>query len=170
MKILGLDVSSKTIGWSLFDKQKLINYGHLKPVGEGLDLLLWAHNAITLLIAQLKPNVVRIEDIALYMSGKSNAKTITLLCSINRVVGVACKLLCNDVEYMNVNTIRKIIGKKLDCIIAKEDLPQLIRDHLDPSFVNIVGSRGGIKKETYDRADAIAVVWAYLLESDRQIK
>jgi len=36
--ILGLDVSSSTIGWGLIKNNKLIDYGHIKPLKSDFNI------------------------------------------------------------------------------------------------------------------------------------
>ena len=163
--VLGFDVSSKTVGWGLVTKDNLIAYGHIRPLPskhEIIKRLSDLFDNIYNLSIKLHPNIVSIEDITLYMSGRSTAKTTTILSAFNRVVGVAAYKAIGDVRLYPVSTIRKIIKQSisLNHTIAKDEMPDIIIKYLEKDFSDVIKRGGGRAVQTYDEADGIAVAWA----------
>lgn len=176
MLILGLDISSATIGWSILKvdegKYHLKNYGHIKPVskkksGDIFSVRLnYAFDAITKLIEKEKPNIIVIEDYAKKFSkGKSSANTILILSSFNEVCGLAAYRASKIVPVrMPVTTLRKLVKKEFGCSI--DDKPDVLA-FCKKTFNNFLtpnNKAGNIKKECYDEADAIIVSLGYFLD------
>lgn len=173
--VLGLDCSSATIGWGLISISSdptLISYGHIKPLDskfpeiERLDDI---YDRICALCELLKPSSVSVEDIFLFMKGKSKARTITLLTAFNRIISLAAYKSVGKVSFYNVHEIRKIIKNayNISSEVGKEDMPNIIRQHLDSEFEDIKNKKGNQAKETCDEADGIAAAWCYLLCESR---
>ena len=169
--VLGFDISSVTIGWgllSLSDPPVLIAYGHIKPLDSKhteIKRLDDVYNRIRQLCDLLTPNMVSVEDIFLFMKGKSQARTITLLTAFNRVVSLAAYQKIGDIKFYTVHEIRKVIKNafNVSADIGKEDMPNFIRQHLESNFEDIINKRGNQAKETGDEADGIAAGWCYAL-------
>lgn len=170
--ILGLDVSSSTIGWGLIKVENneisLLSYGHIIPLKSKypeIERLADTYNKIMELCNNLKPDKVVIENILLFMKGLSTAKTITVLATFNRTCALAAYHYNKNVEFIPVVTIRKYIKKhcKLN-EIEKTDMPDIIRKHLSPQFEDIINRNNKVDKKTNDRADGIAVAWAEALK------
>ena len=167
--VLGLDCSSSTFGWGIISINDgtihLLAHGHFKPPGsENPELMrlneTW--NNINELCETFKPNCVCVEDIFLFMKGKSQARTITVLTAFNRIASLAAFRVTNNVNLYSVHQIRNIIKicNKIKNTIQKEDLPDLIRTHLSSRFSDILNKKNNIIKETFDEADGIAASWA----------
>lgn len=169
--VLGLDCSSATIGWGLItisNPPKLISHGHIKPLDSKhpeIERLDDVYNTICKLCDLLKPSIVSVEDIFLFMKGKSQARTITLLTAFNRVISLAAHQKVGKVKFYNVHEIRKIIKNayNIESDIGKEEMPNFIREHLETNFVDIKNKKNEQAKETCDEADGIAAAWCYLL-------
>ncbi|MFA5048443.1 MAG: crossover junction endodeoxyribonuclease RuvC [Patescibacteria group bacterium] len=169
--VLGLDCSSATIGWgliSLSDPPKLISHGYIKPLDSKyseIERLDDVYDRICMLCDTLKPSVVSVEDIFLFMKGKSKARTITLLTAFNRVISLAAYKKVGKVSFYTVHEIRKVIKNAFSIAvdIGKEDMPNFIRQHLEPNFTDIKNKKNEQAKETCDEADGIAAGWCYLL-------
>lgn len=171
VKILGLDCSSSTIGWGLVSADlKLLAYGYIKPLDSKHDLLKrldGVYEEIKAICDEFSPTYIAIEKILLFMKGKSQASTITILAQFNSTVALsAFKNSDAKIMFYPSQTIRKIIKNayKLSKRIEKEEIPDLIIDKLEPSFSNIINKKGNVAKETYDEADGIAAAWACALE------
>lgn len=173
--VLGFDISSATVGWGLIsvpNPMSLIAYGHIKPMDSKnleIDRLYDIYKQVSSLCDILKPSIVAVEDIFLFMKGKSTARTITLLTAFNRVVSLAAYQKIGDIKFYSVHDIRKIIKSvfKSNLDLDKEDIPNFIRNNLEIKFENIINKKGNIAKETYDEADGIAVSWCCsLCQSD----
>lgn len=166
--VLGIDCSSAVIGFGLIsveEKPQLLSYGYIKPLSSDVPLftrLQNVHERITTLCKDMKPTHIALEDIFLFMKGNSTAKTITVLTSFNRVVGLAAFQQTGNITLYNVHEIRKIIKDYCDIKKPeKEELPDVVRQYLEPSFANILNRKNNVDKLTYDMSDGIAVAWAH---------
>lgn len=167
-KVLGLDVSSTTIGYCLLEitEDNQIKFDHcnyLKPIKKGtiIERIVDTRNKIKAIIEKHKPDLIAIEDIIQFMKGQSTAKTIITLTTFNRMI---C-LLANDYlghppELFSVMSIRH--GLKTNNIFPKkEDMPELVAKHLGITFPYELNKKGNIKVESYDMADGVAVALYY---------
>lgn len=168
-RVLGFDVSSSTIGFAVLDidESKNITPIHIsfyKPPKEGniFERLIETKNHITSIIDGYKPDEIAIEEIVQYMGGASTAKTIIMLTSFNRMVGLASyEYLKKTPSMYSVMMIRHglKISKQLP---SKEDMPKLVAKHLKFKFpyIYITKKRSNKKEisiESYDMADGAAV-------------
>tara|TARA_A200000159_G_C7334465_1_gene344453 strand:- start:3380 stop:3922 length:543 start_codon:yes stop_codon:yes gene_type:complete len=167
VKILGLDISSSTIGWAtlLCSKDSVIldNYGFIKPPASKKGSLAYraseASGAVSELIDRENPEIVAIEAYAnKFPSGRSTARTIIVLSVFNEVISIAAlKKMGVDPFRYPVVTIRsqisKFSGKKIS---SKEECFDYIIERFD-NFNFRKNRAGNIAKELYDEADAIAV-------------
>jgi Holliday junction resolvasome RuvABC endonuclease subunit len=169
--ILGLDVSTKTIGIgvlfvedSKIKVEKISYYSHDKKDNQ-LQKLLKAKKFIISLLEQYKPTSVIIEDIVLFMQNKSQAKTIVPLAVMNRMV--ALTVLENTLKepvFLNVLSIRHSLKDQITKILPeKEKVPERLEIILNIKFPFIYDKNGKIKEESYDAADGLAVATSYIL-------
>lgn len=169
--ILGLDCSSKTVGWGLVGRQPtvLVAHGHFNPLSSKHNFLARLDDVfdrISVLCAEFGPAAVAVEDIIQHMSGGgSMAQTITILAAFNRVAALSAWRRTSCVHLYPVSTIRKAIrigiGRKAK--IEKNDMPGIVREHLCPSFSDIMARNGKVAEATRDEADGIAVAWCHAL-------
>ena len=177
LKVLGLDISSATIGWALLEtkhkKPKLISYGHLRPPSkkqskDNFSLRLdFGFNEITNLIKNLKPDIVVIEDYAKgFSKGLSSANTIIVLASFNEVCGLASyRVLGVKPTRMPVTTLRKLVNTEYsESIKDKEDVMKFCKKQFN-NFVTVNNRVGNIKIQCYDEADAIIVALGYHIDN-----
>jgi Holliday junction resolvasome RuvABC endonuclease subunit len=177
MRILGLDASSRTIGYSIIeynektDKTKLLKCSFVKPPKDGnlFERLKRTQDMIISILEEYKPDTIAIEDIAKFMAGASTANTIITLATFNRAVGLACyNFLGKPPLLFNVLKIRH--GIKINKVFPKkEDIPELVAKHLKIKFPYIykTNKRTKIEKiaeESYDAADSCAVAYFCLLD------
>jgi len=176
-KILGFDISSSCIGYSVIEilpnqELKFISCDYLKPIKKGSIIYKIAdtRDKIKKIIEEIKPDHIAIEDIIQFMSGASTAKTIITLTSFNRMIGLlAYDFLKKEPEYFNVMAIRH--GLKLNKILPKkEDMPDLVAKHLKITFPYQKNKKNNLKSENYDMADSIAVALYYSLLLSNKIK
>ncbi len=163
--VLGFDVSSKAVGWGVMTKDKLIAYGHIRPLGSKFSIverLSDLFNSVSELSNKFNPTIVAVEEITLFMAGKSTAKTITILAAFNRLVAVAAYRVVKNVKFYPVSTIRKVIKNSigLKYTISKDEMPDIILRYLEKDFSDVIKRGGGRAIQTYDEADGIAVAWA----------
>jgi len=177
-KVLGLDISSSTIGWSIisFDDKViyLVDYGHIKPLSKskadkkGLGYtprVDSAYKEIASLIKDKKPDIVSIEEYAKRFSkNRSTANTIIVLATFNEIVNLSCyhNLKKESFKY-TVSNIRSEVSKAYkEKIKSKDDVFPFV----EKTFSNFKPTKtrfGNIKKEHYDEADAIFTALAHIV-------
>jgi Holliday junction resolvasome RuvABC endonuclease subunit len=177
-KILGLDCSSSTIGWGIVDLGlNLLAYGHFKPLGSKfseIERLNDVYDFIVKLCTDHNPDEVSIEDILLFMKGKSKARTTTLLSAVNRVAALAAyRNIHGSVNFYPVQTIRKLlkeITQQKSGKITKEEIPDIINIHIYDRFLDYAQYKkdGKLRDEMYDEADGIAAALAYITEREKE--
>jgi Holliday junction resolvasome RuvABC endonuclease subunit len=178
IKILGLDCSSTTIGWGVLiidDITKTItlkDFGYIKPIKSGsiIERIVNTRDVVAELIKEQLPDYIVIEDIIKFMKGKSSADTIITLTSFNRMIALLAHDLLNRYPLLfNVLSIRHgiKINKKLP---TKEEIPDLVGNHLNIQFPYYKNAKGKIEIESYDVADGIAVALYYAFILTGKIK
>ncbi|MEY2703917.1 MAG: hypothetical protein RLY43_2556 [Bacteroidota bacterium] len=167
MRVLGLDASTNTIGISIIDyidgNFTLIDKLFYKPPKKGhpIEKLAFTKMSISNVIEKYKPDHIALEDIILFMKGKSTAKTTTSLAALNRTVGLAAYEYSNvPPTLLNVLTIRHAIKDKT--LPSKEDIPELVAQKLGFKWEWMKDKNGKIMPENYDVADGIAVALAFI--------
>lgn len=179
MRILGIDCSTSTIGFSFLDfnnkkKAKLIYLSHYKPIKHQLpekeiDFL----NTISLtkqhlaeLLKQFKPDIVSIEDYIRYLGGGSGSATIIPLAILNRSICLMVRENYPNIQLKisNVISIRSQIKRALNLpsLPQKEELPSYLEQLLKIKVPILTKeTKKGLKilPETYDQSDAIAVAY-----------
>lgn len=65
MKIMGVDISSKSTGWSLIEGDKLLEYGKINPTGKmsNAQKMYLFHVELRKIIDRLQPDDIAIEDV-----------------------------------------------------------------------------------------------------------
>jgi Holliday junction resolvasome RuvABC endonuclease subunit len=162
------------VGWGLVglkdNKPILLAYGHVKPLDSKNSLLTRLNdvcNNILKVCEEVVPTEIAIEDIIMHMAGKSQASTIVILASFNRVIAtVMFREFAVNIFWQSVQSIRKYIKQTLGLkeTIKKEDMPHIIKENLCASFDFTFNKKGEIADVTRDEADGIAVAWARTLE------
>jgi Holliday junction resolvasome RuvABC endonuclease subunit len=166
---MGLDASTTTIGMSVVsfddDNTTLDYFEFFKPPKKGsiFERLSKVREYIIATIDKFKPDVVVLEDIFLFMQGKSNAQTITILSALNRTVGTAVydKMKGNQPFLYSVHFIRNNI-KDTTKVPAKEDIPDLVGRILDIEFPYTLNRLKNKAAENFDVADSIAAALCYV--------
>lgn len=167
MKLLGIDCSSTTIGFCILTIDGYnISYskcGYIKPLKEGniIERIAHTRDQVLSLINQEQPDEIVIEDIIKFMKGKSNAQSIIMLATFNRMTCLlAYDYLHHPPQLISVLSIRH--GIKINKIFpAKEDIPELVAKHLNIKFPYEYKKTGTIKPESFDKSDAVAVALYY---------
>lgn len=108
MVILSLDASTTSTGWAVFHDGLLLDYGCIKPQGEGWrDRLIHQDALISDLIIRYRPNQIVVEDVPLK---SSNAKVLIIL---GAVQGFLCGLVARHgltIKFVPPSTWRSSIG------------------------------------------------------------
>jgi Holliday junction resolvasome RuvABC endonuclease subunit len=171
-KILGLDISSSTVGWSLVeydDKSEiLLEYGHIKPPKSKKGSLAFRaadyFDTIKDFLKKKDPDFVAIEAYASrFPKGRSTARTIITLSFFNEITSVAClKALNVEPESYAVVTIRSCLSKLAKTkISSKEEAFEYVKTYFS-NFKVRDNRAGNLAKECLDEADAIAVCLTYI--------
>jgi Holliday junction resolvasome RuvABC endonuclease subunit len=168
--ILGLDCSSKTVGWGLLACQPtvLVAHGYFNPLPSKHHFMARLDDMferITTLCNEFRPSSVAIEDIIQHMRGGSSAQTITVLAAFNRVAALAAwRYGVKNLFFYPVSTIRKTIREGIgrNTKIEKEDMPNIVRVNLCSEFSDIISKKGSVSDFTMDEADGIAVGWCHI--------
>lgn len=168
-RILAFDVSSTTIGYCVLDvdessgKIDFISANYIKPLKKGniIERVVDTRNKIQVIINKVKPDCIGIEDIIQFMKGASTAKTIIMLTTFNRMIGLlSYDYLQRVPELFSVMSIRH--GLKTNNIFPKkEDMPELVAKHLGITFPYEYNKKNKVKVESFDKADGIAVALYY---------
>lgn len=181
MRILGLDASTTTIGWSILEKDNnnnisLLHSGFFSPPKNGtiFERLITTRKFIINLINQHAPDEVVLEDIILFMAGKSTAQTTLTLAIFNRIIGLTIvDSLSKEPKMINVMSLRHTL-KENNILPSKEEIPELVAKKLNIKFPYILTlkgkNKGKIAKESYDIADSIALAYGYLIKPELSIK
>jgi len=166
--ILGFDVSSTCIGYSVFEIDnkniKFISCNYIKPTKDGniIERISKTRDEINKIIQKVKPNHIAIEDIISFMAGGSTAKTIITLTTFNRMVCLLAMDYLKKPPYLySVMTIRSNLKKNLNLKNQpkKEDIPETLEKILNITFPWELNKKGAEKKENYDMADSMAVAY-----------
>ena len=174
IKVLGLDISSATIGWAMLDMAEgelsLSEYGHISPPKSKKGSLTYraskAFDEVTDLIHEKSPEIVVVESYAnKFPAGRSTARTIIVLSVFNEVVSMAAlRSLDKDPVRYPVATIRsklsKLAGKKIS---SKEECFEFICNYFS-AFTVRKNRNDNISKECYDEADAIAAAATFYVK------
>jgi hypothetical protein len=177
-KVLGLDVSSTTIGYGLLNvdlEKSTIDYVHsgfIKPnkTEDFIKDLADTRDEIKVLIDKYQPDYIGIENLIKFMKGASSADTIIKLTSFNRMISlVAYDYLKRSPELFNVMSIRH--GLKLTKVLPKkEELPELLEKHLNFKFPFTLSKKGKIQEESYDESDGVCVSLYYSMKLTNKLK
>lgn len=167
LRVLGLDASTNTIGICVLDFTidgyfNLVHYSYYKPPKKGhpIEKLAVTKSTIENIIENYNPNFIALEDIILFMKGRSTAKTTTSLAALNRTVGLAVyEKTRKPPTLLNVLTIRHAI--KENEVPDKEQIPEFVAKKLNIQFPWILNSKNNPIPENYDIADGMAVALAY---------
>jgi len=162
-KVLGLDVSSTTVGYSVLSidnrKVSLMDVGFIKPSKKGtlFERLLLLKKDILSLLKKYNPDEVCIEEIAQFIPRKSTANTIIILAVFNRMIGLTVlEETKKEPHYFSVMSIRSGL-KKTKKHPEKFEIPGIVEDYLKIKIPKRIKKTGKIADEYYDQADAIAV-------------
>jgi len=184
-KILGLDISTKTIGWALFDikESKLLELTHfspkIKPQPEDkIEELLKKADAF-------KSHIEKYRDIGITriiieepLLNSNNVYTVGTLIRYNTMILKSCYEILNIVPtFISTYNARKyafpdLVGKNdkgknvLFGGYPKDiDKKHIIWEHVNsvcPEVKWLYGKGGNLKKENYDMSDAATAVIGYV--------
>jgi hypothetical protein len=156
-KVLGLDVSTKTIGWSLFDiqTQQLLELTHVSPVPKPK-----VENKIEELI--LKSRIFR-EKLELYVGmGITNVVIEEPLLNSNNVYTVGTLMRFNTLVCKEVYDILGVAPEFISTYNSRKfAFPHLVQQNDKGKFVLF----GGLPKDT----DKKVIIWELVAKREPQI-
>jgi len=187
-KVLGLDISTKTIGWALFDQQsqKLLELTHFSPViktknknqAEDLIMKTIAFEEKIKNYVGLGITKVVIEEPLL---NSNNIWTVGILMKYNAMITKSIYDILNVVpEYISTYNSRKFAWPELvqennkGKFVLFGGLPKTIDkkeiifkkvSEAEPQIVWLYTRNNTLKKECYDQADAYTCVLGYMKQN-----
>lgn len=177
MRLISFDISSSVIGWAIFDIDQKSNFkffdsGWFKPFKKGdiFENLTKLKEKINELLKKYNPTEAAIEDIAQFMPNVSSANTIIKLALYNRVVGLTVfDYLGKSPHLYSVMAIRHGI-KLTKSLPKKEEIPNLVENHLGITLPVNYKKTGTVRSELYDEADAIGCGLFHCLKYTGKLK
>jgi len=177
-KILGLDISSSTIGWALLKVKNgsfsLDAYGHIKPTKskkKGKDISLSerlsdTYDSMSELFSNINPDDIIVEKYAnRFTAGRSTARTIMMLSTFNELISFCSYREMSKLTHQYAPiTIRSSISKFFDKKLkSKDDAFEFVCENIS-NFQTKTNRVGNMKKESYDEADAICVALCHYIK------
>lgn len=167
MRILGIDPSTTTVGLAIItDKPlKLISCEYYYPDKSNDDIYMYrsTRDYIVNFARKHKVKRVAIENYIKYMSGASSANTVIPLAILNTIIKIGIQESLDIIpQVINVIKIRNKL-RVGDRIPKKEEIPDIVANILNIQFPFIYNTKGNVKSESYDMADAIAVALVSIL-------
>ncbi len=149
MKILGLDVSTKSTGWFIAKR----SCGTIKPPGDNFaDKLVYFRAELVKLLDKYKPDLVVIED-AYYQPRKGSIHTLKALSKFAGVAIEASQAKGCAVEIITATTARKYCCGRSGEKVTKQDVFDFFVEKYD------------LEDWTFNRhndiTDAMALSWGY---------
>jgi len=184
-KVLGLDISTKTIGWSLFDiqTQKLLELTHISPVikpqpSDKIEELLLKVKSVEERLKEYKNFGIKKVIIEEPLLNSNNIYTIATLIRYNSMISKSIYDILGVVpSYISTYNARKFAwpgliqdngkGKKVlfgglpKDTDKKEIIWQLVSD-AEPQIVWQYTRNNTLKKENFDQADAYTCVMGFM--------
>ena len=174
--ILGLDISTSTVGFCILDNQKnlvsldFLNLSKEKQLLEKSEC--FRKKIINICSSYNIERVLIEENLQAFRPGLSSAKTIVTLARFNGICTyLSAKTFEIEPEFVNVNAARKMVGLKIDRKSGK-DTKQQVLEFVDkdlgeypwPTKILRGGPNRGnevLVKECYDMADAYVIAASF---------
>jgi hypothetical protein len=184
-KVLGLDISTKTIGWALFDikSQELLELSHFSPVikpkpEDKIQELLYKVDAFEEKLENYKQLGITEVVIEEPLLNSNNVWTVGTLLrynsmitrSIYKVLGIVPKYIStyNSRKYAWPDLVqenskgKKVLFGGLPKSIDKKEIIWKKVSSSEPQIVWLYTRNNTLKKECYDQADAYTCVLGYM--------
>jgi Holliday junction resolvasome RuvABC endonuclease subunit len=161
MVILGLDVSTTTIGYAFTKNKKILDMGFI-DIKKQKTIQEKAYYAMDILESkEYEIDKIQIEDsLSGFQGGRTSQQVIIKLAKFNAVF---CFILENSMELpvfsINPNTARKnVFGKaRVKGVKAKDYVQQKIEEMYDTKKWCKITSRGNFDKRNIDSYDALVI-------------
>ena len=167
MKTLGLDMSSKSSGYSLFNGKELKLYGVWKIPGditEWRDRIVWMSKQLDNFIKEHEVEQIFVEDVPLSMA---NPQTLKILSALQGMIISVCTLHNINVKFIGVSQWRSALGlftgHRKD--LTREEMKKSSIEYANKTFgLNLVWKSKSSKFNQDDLSDSICVAWSQLIE------
>ena len=165
MIILGLDMSSKSSAFSIFDGIELKEYGLWAipdDITEWRDRILWMGKQLDDCIKTHKIDKIYCEDVPLIMN---NPQTLKILSALGGVVLGVVSANNMEVEFISVSKWRSDLGlftgNKKDT--QREEMKKSSIEYANKTFgLNLIWKSKSSKKNQDDISDAICVAYSQI--------
>ena len=184
-KVLGLDISTKTIGWSLFDiqTQKLLELTHISPVikpqpEDKIEELLMKVNSVEERLKEYKNFGIKKVIIEEPLLNSNNIYTIATLIRYNSMISKSIYDILGVVpSYISTYNARKFAwsgllqdnGKGKKVLVGglpkdadKKEIIWRLVSGAEPQIVWQYTRNNTLKKENFDQADAYTCVMGFM--------
>lgn len=167
MITLGLDMSSKKSGYSLFYDKELKTYGLWEipeDIKEWRDRITWMSQQLDVFVKTHKVDQVFVEDVPLSMA---NPLTLKVLSALQGMIISVCTINNLKVSFIGVSQWRSALGlftgNRKD--ITREMMKQSSVEYANKTFgLNLVWKSKSSKFNSDDISDAINVAYSQLIE------
>lgn len=170
---LGLDMSSKSSAYSIFDGEKLVEYALWKIPDDIIDWrerILWMGKQLNDCIRTHNIDKIYCEDVPLIMNNPQTLKILSALQGV--IIGVVAS---NDllVEFINVSKWRSDIGlfKGTRDKMGREEMKKSSIEYANETFgLKLIWKSPTSKFNMDDLSDAINVAWSQIHKKKTKFK
>ena len=171
MITLGLDMSSKSSAYSIFNDNKLIEYKLWKipdEIKEWRERILWMGKQLDDCIKTHSIDKIYCEDVPLIMANPQTLKILSALQGM--VIGVVSSNNL-DVEFVSVSKWRSDLGlftgNRKD--VKREEMKKSSIDYANKTFeLDLVWKSPSSKYNQDDLSDAINVAWSQIKDKNKK--
>lgn len=167
MVTLGLDMSSKSSGYSLFYDKELKLYGVWKipeDITEWRDRIVWMSNQLNKFVKEHKVDQVFVEDVPLSMA---NPQTIKILSALQGMIISVCAVNKLKVSFIGVSQWRSALGLFTGHRdgTTREAMKKSSIEYANKTFgLDLVWKSKSSKYNNDDQADAINIAYSQITE------
>ena len=167
MITLGLDMSSKKSGYSLFDDKELKLYGLWEipeDITEWRDRIIWMSQQLDVFVKTHKVDQVFVEDVPLSMA---NPLTLKVLSALQGMIISVCTINNLKVLFIGVSQWRSALGLFTGTRkgTTREEMKKSSVEYANKTFgLNLVWKSKSSKYNNDDISDAINVAYSQLIE------
>ena len=167
MITLGLDMSSKKSGYSLFDNKELKLYGLWEipeDIIEWRDRIIWMSQQLDVFVKTHNVDQVFVEDVPLSMA---NPQTLKILSALQGMIISVCTLNNLKVSFIGVSQWRSALGLFTGTRkgTTREEMKKSSVEYANKTFdLNLVWKSKSSKYNQDDLSDSINVAWSQLVD------
>lgn len=168
MVTLGLDMSSKKSGYSLFYNTQLIEYGLWENDSDNWrDRIIYMANQLNDFIKKHNIDNIYIEDVPL---STANPQTLKILSALQGCILSVCATNSINVNFISVSAWRSALGlfNGTRKGTEREEMKKSSVDYANKTFnLNLIWKSKSSKFNQDDIADSINVAWSQIKPKER---